>query len=56
MICTYIVQFSEDHASSVIIRVEDVWDAATLLVLTNELLLDTFYRTFERLQTLMTGG
>lgn len=53
MISVHIVQFSEDHASSVMICVEDGWDTAAQLVSISELLLDPFYRTFEGFQTLI---
>lgn len=53
MISVYIVQFSEDHASSVMICVEDGWDTAAQLVSISELLLDPYYRTFEGFQTLI---
>ncbi len=46
-----IVQFNEDHASSVIICVEDGWDIAAQLISISELLLDPYYRTFEGFQT-----
>jgi myotubularin-related protein 5/13 len=53
MISLYIVQFIEDHASSVMICVEDGWDTAAQLVSISELLLDPYYRTFEGFQTLI---
>ncbi|CAF3991739.1 unnamed protein product [Adineta steineri] len=53
MISVYIVQFSEDHASSVMICVEDGWDTASQLVSISELLLDPYYRTFEGFQALI---
>ncbi|CAF3453250.1 unnamed protein product [Rotaria sp. Silwood1] len=53
MVCVYIVQFIEDHASSVMICVEDGWDTAAQLVSISELLLDSYYRTFEGFQTLI---
>ncbi|CAF4049913.1 unnamed protein product, partial [Rotaria sordida] len=53
MVCVYIVQFIEDHASSVMICVEDGWDTAAQLVSISELLLDPYYRTFEGFQTLI---
>lgn len=53
MISYYIVQFSEDHASSVMICVEDGWDTAAQLVSISELLLDPYYRTFDGFQTLI---
>ncbi|CAF1097370.1 unnamed protein product [Adineta ricciae] len=53
MISVYIVQFIEDHASSVMICVEDGWDTASQLVSISELLLDPYYRTFEGFQTLI---
>jgi myotubularin-related protein 5/13 len=56
MISVYIVQFSEDHASSVMICVEDGWDTAAQLVSISELLLDPYYRTFDGFQTLIAFG
>lgn len=53
MISLHIVQFSEDHASSVMICVEDGWDTSAQLVSISEILLDPFYRTFEGFQTLI---
>jgi len=53
MISVYIVQFSEDHASSVMICVEDGWDTAAQLISISELLLDPYYRTFDGFQTLI---
>ena len=53
MISSYIVQFSEDHDSSVMICVEDGWDTAAQLISISELLLDPYYRTFDGFQTLI---
>ncbi|CAF2513226.1 unnamed protein product [Rotaria sp. Silwood2] len=47
MISVYIVQFSEDHALSVMICVEDGWDIAAQFISISELLLDPYYRIFE---------
>ncbi|CAF1306921.1 unnamed protein product, partial [Didymodactylos carnosus] len=53
MISQYIVQFSEDHASSVMICIEDGWDVSSQLVSISEILLDPYYRTFDGFQTLI---
>ena len=53
MVSVYIVQFSEDHASSIMVCIEDGWDTSAQLVSISELLLDPFYRTFDGFQTLI---
>ncbi|CAF4758621.1 unnamed protein product [Rotaria sp. Silwood2] len=53
MISVYIVQFSDDHALSVMICVEDGWDIAAQFISKSELLLDPYYRIFEGFHTLI---
>ena len=46
--CVHSFNSAKNHASSVMICVEDGWDTGAQLVSISELLLDPYYRTFRR--------